>query len=42
LNLFHLQHRGWIANIGHDRQPAQTWDDLAQKIESLGGGSTGR
>ena len=37
LNLAHLQHGGGIADIGHDRQPAKTGDDLAQKLESLAG-----
>ena len=35
LNLAHLQHGGGIADIGHDRQPAETGDNLAQKFESL-------
>ena len=35
LNLAHLQHGGGIADIGHDRQPAKTGDNLAQEFESL-------
>ena len=47
LDLAHLQHGGGIVDIGHDRQPAETGDDLAQEFESLAGkyratGSTGR
>ena len=37
LNLAHLQHGGGIADIGHDRQPAQTGDNLAQEFEPLAG-----
>ena len=37
LNLAHLQHGGGIADIGHDRQPAETGDNLAQEFESLAG-----
>src|SRR5262249_40767402 len=32
----HLQDDGGIIDIGHDRQPAETGDNLAQKFESLG------
>ena len=47
LNLAHLQHGGWIADIGHDRQAAQTRDNLAQEFEPLASqdrpiGPTGR
>ena len=47
LNLAHLQHGGGIADIGHDRQPAETGDNLAQEFESLASkigrsGATGR
>ena len=35
LNLAHLQHGAGIADIGHDRQPAETGDNLAQEFESL-------
>src|SRR5262249_5311008 len=35
LHLTHLQHRGGIANIGHDRQSAETGDNLAQELDSL-------
>ena len=35
LNLAHLQHGCGIVDIGHDRQPAETGDNLAQKFESL-------
>ena len=35
LNLAHLQHGDGIADIGHDRQPAETGDNLAQKFEPL-------
>ena len=37
LNLAHIQHGGGIADIGHDRQPAETGDNLAQKFEALAG-----
>ena len=39
LNLAHLQHGAGIANIGHDRQPAKTGNNLAQKFEALAGRS---
>ena len=35
LNLTHLQHSSGTVDIGHDRQPAKTGDNLAQKFESL-------
>ena len=35
LNLAHLQHGVGIADIGHDRQPAETGDNLAQEFEPL-------
>ena len=35
LNLTQLQHAEGIADIGQDRQPAETGDDLAQKFEPL-------
>jgi hypothetical protein len=35
LNVAQLQHREGITDIGHDRQPAQTGNDLAQKFEPL-------
>jgi hypothetical protein len=35
LNLTHLQHDRWQAAIAHDRQPAETGDDLAQDFEPL-------
>ena len=34
-NLAHLQHGIGIADIGHDRQPAKTGDNLAQKFKPL-------
>ena len=37
LSLAHLQHGAGIADIGHDRQPAETGDNLAQEFESLAG-----
>ena len=37
LNLAHLQHGVGIADIGHDRQPAKTGDNLAQEFEPLAG-----
>ena len=37
LNLAHLQHGDGIADIGHDRQTAQTGDNLAQEFEPLAG-----
>ena len=47
LDLAHLQHGGGNADIGQDRQPAETRDNLAQEFESLASkcrsaGSTGR
>src|SRR5712671_184892 len=35
LNLAYFQDRGGIAEVGHDRQSAQTRDNLAQEFESL-------
>ena len=35
LNLAQLQHGEGIIDIGHDRQPAQAGNDLAQKFEPL-------
>ena len=35
LNLAHFQHGGRCVAIGHDRQTAQTGDNLAQQSESL-------
>jgi hypothetical protein len=35
LNLAQLQHGGGITDIGHDRQPAQAGNHLAQKFEPL-------
>src|SRR5215510_1249679 len=35
LNLAQLQQGEVIAHIGYDRQPAETGDNLAQKLESL-------
>src|SRR5262249_6395251 len=35
LNLPQFQHGGGIADIGHDRQPAEIRNNLAQKFESL-------
>jgi hypothetical protein len=35
LTITHLQHVAGIADIGHDRQPAETRDNLAQELESL-------
>ena len=37
LNFAHLQHGVGIADIGQDRQPAETGDNLAQKFKSLAG-----
>ena len=34
-NLAHLQHGAGTADIGDDRQPAQTGDNLAQQFELL-------
>src|SRR6516225_3873707 len=44
LSFAHFQHRGGIAGIGHDRQMAQTGDNLAQEFEPLAGkiGGLGR
>src|SRR5947207_287307 len=35
LNLAHLQYKVGIADIGQDRQPAQTRDNLPQEVEPL-------
>ena len=37
LRLSHFQCGEGIFDIGHDRQPAQTWHDLAQQRHSLAG-----
>jgi hypothetical protein len=37
LNLAQLQYGEGIADIAHDRQTAETGDDLAQKFEPLAG-----
>ena len=37
LDLAHLQHGCGIADIGHDRQPAEAGDNLAQEFEPLAG-----
>src|SRR6516165_1525467 len=44
LSFAHFQHRGGIAGIGHDRQMAQTGDNLAQEFEPFAGkiGGLGR
>src|SRR6516165_9593826 len=44
LSFAHFQHRGGIVGIGHDRQMAQTGDNLAQEFEPLAGkiGGLGR
>src|SRR5262245_44886752 len=44
LSFAHFQHRGGIAGIGHDRQMAQTGDNLSQEFEPLAGkiGALGR
>src|SRR6516164_1642546 len=31
----HLNHRGGVSDIGHDRQPAKTGEDFAQEFDSL-------
>src|SRR6516162_2808708 len=31
----HLNHRGGVSDIGHDRQPAETGKDFAQEFDSL-------
>ena len=36
MSLAHLQDGKGIADIGHDRQPAQIGDNLAQKFKSFG------
>src|SRR5262249_17422127 len=36
LDLAHIQHNGGTTDIGQDRQPAETGDNLAQKFESFG------
>src|SRR5229473_5125258 len=36
-NLGHFQHGQMIADIAHDRQTAETGDELAQKLEPLAG-----
>src|SRR5215831_19852352 len=36
LDLAHIQHNRGTTDIGQDRQPAETGDNLAQKFESLG------
>jgi hypothetical protein len=35
LNLIQLLHSGGIANVGHDRQPAEIGHNLAQQCEPL-------
>ena len=35
LNVVHLQHAGGITDVGQDRQPAETGDNLAQEFDSL-------
>ena len=35
LNCGHFQHSAGIAGIGHDRQPAQPGDNLAQQFEAF-------
>jgi hypothetical protein len=35
LSLAHVQHGAGIADIGQDRQPSQTGDNLPQKFEAL-------
>src|SRR5262245_53221879 len=37
LSLAQFQHDGGIAKVAHDRQMAETWNDLAQEFESLAG-----
>jgi hypothetical protein len=37
LNFIHLQHADGTDDIGHDCQPAETGDNLAQEVESLAG-----
>src|SRR6516165_1235136 len=34
-NLRHLRHSKGVVNIGHDRQPAETGNEIAQNFESL-------
>ena len=36
LNLVHLPHAAGIVGIGHDGQPTQSWENLAQEFEALG------
>src|SRR5262249_4254164 len=31
----HLNHRGRVSDVGHDRQPAKTGEDFAQEFDSL-------
>jgi len=37
LNVAQLQHRTGSANIGQDRQPSDTRNDLAQQLKALAG-----